>query len=42
MDDVRQTALSKLGLHYATESQIGYYNADDESYVRQYTDINGK
>lgn len=42
MDDVRQTALSKLGLHYATESQISYYNADDESYVRQYTDINGK
>lgn len=42
MDDVRQTALSKLGLHYATESQIEYYNADDESYVRQYTDINGK
>ncbi|MGN0363829.1 MAG: hypothetical protein ACI4ET_13455 [Bilifractor sp.] len=39
MDDVRNTALNKLGMHYATESQIRYYNADDESYVRQYQSV---
>ena len=41
MEDVKDTALNKLGLHYATESQIRYYNADDESYVRQYEKIGG-
>ena len=41
MDDVRQTALTTLNLHYATESQIRYYDANDESYVRQFTDIDG-
>ena len=41
MEDVKETALNKLGLHYATESQIRYYNADDESYVRQYEKIDG-
>ena len=41
MEEVKETALNKLGLHYATESQIRYYNADDESYVRQYEKIGG-
>ena len=36
MEEIKETALNKLGLHYATESQIRYYNADNESYVRQY------
>ncbi|MDO4621806.1 MAG: hypothetical protein Q4B22_02530 [Eubacteriales bacterium] len=39
MDDVRSTALDKLGMHYANESQIYYYNINDESYVRQYERI---
>ena len=39
MEAVKNTALNKLGLHYATESQIRYYNADDESYVRQYENV---
>ena len=39
MEDVKKTALHELGLHYATESQIRYYNADDESYVRQYEQV---
>ena len=41
MEDVKETALNKLGMHYATESQIRYYNADDESYVRQYEKLGG-
>ena len=39
MEAVKETALNELGLHYATESQIRYYNADDESYVRQYENV---
>ena len=41
MEEVKETALTKLGMHYATESQIRYYNADDESYVRQYEKLGG-
>jgi cell division protein FtsL len=39
MDDVRDAALNRLGMHYATESQIRYYESDDENYVRQYEDL---
>ena len=39
MEAVKDKALNELGLHYASESQIRYYNADDESYVRQYEDV---
>lgn len=42
MDDIRKTALDKLGLHYAEEAQIRYYNTDDESYVRQYQNVDKK
>jgi len=39
MEAVKDRALNELGLHYASESQIRYYNADDESYVRQYENV---
>ena len=39
MEAVKDAALNRLGLHYASESQIRYYNADDESYVRQYENV---
>ena len=39
MEAVKERALNELGLHYASESQIRYYNADDESYVRQYENV---
>ncbi|MDY2838677.1 MAG: hypothetical protein SOT60_12200 [Bilifractor sp.] len=42
MDDVKDTALNKLNMHYATESQIRSYNAEDESYVRQYQSLSGE
>ena len=41
LEEIKDTALNKLGLHYATESQIRYYNADNESYVRQYRSVTG-
>lgn len=39
LSEIRKTALEKLGMKYPDESQIRYYNADDNSYVRQYTDV---
>ncbi len=39
IEDVRDTALNKLGMHYASESQIEYYDSDNESYVRQYESV---
>ncbi|MCF0145993.1 MAG: hypothetical protein HUJ73_05350 [Eubacterium sp.] len=42
LEDVKKAALGRLGLNYAKESQIRYYNADDESYVRQYTDVGSR
>ena len=39
MGAIKDKALNELGLHYASESQIRYYNADDESYVRQYENV---
>ncbi len=39
LEDVKAAALNRLGLHYATESQIQYYNAAENSYVRQYQNL---
>lgn len=39
LEEIKQYALNKLGMHYATESQIKYYNTDENSYVRQYADV---
>ena len=39
MEEVKDAALNKLGMHYAAESQIRYYDADDDCYVRQYESV---
>ena len=40
LDEVRETAMTKLGMHSAREEQIRYYRADDAgSYVRQYQEV---
>ncbi|QOV20224.1 hypothetical protein INP51_04540 [Blautia liquoris] len=39
MDKVKEAALNRLGLQYADESQVRYYNIDQEGYVRQYSDV---
>mgnify|MGYP000978762171 CR=1 len=39
MDKVKEAALDRLGLNYADESQVQYYDVDREGYVRQYSDV---
>lgn len=40
LDEVRATAIDKLGMHNASETQIRYYSPDDTgSYVRQYQEV---
>ena len=39
LEDVKDAALNRLGMHYATASQIQYYDTTENSYVRQYQDV---
>ncbi|MBQ9321698.1 MAG: hypothetical protein IJ239_05015 [Eubacterium sp.] len=39
MDEVRDAAINRLNMHYPSESQIRYYSTDENSYVRQYTNV---
>jgi hypothetical protein len=39
IDDVREAALGRLGMHYPSEEEIRYYSTQDGSYVRQYQDV---
>lgn len=41
LEDIRDTALNKLGLQYASESQIRYYTIDNDGYVSQYREVSG-
>lgn len=36
---IKDVAINELGMKYATEDQIVWYNIDDCSYVRQYSDV---
>ena len=42
LDQVYQIATGKLGMVYADESQIIYYNSSNDDYVRQYESIPNK
>ena len=39
LEDVKKAARNRLGMHYATESQIIYYDTTENSYVRQYQNV---
>lgn len=39
LDEVRNIALTELGMSYAKESQIIYYSVDDDDYMNQYGEI---
>ena len=39
MEQIKNDAINRLGLHYAAESQIVYYDTSGSSYVRQYQDV---
>ena len=38
-DYIRDVAVNKLGMKYATEEQIVWYNTDDSYYMKQYRDV---
>lgn len=41
MDTIKEAALNRLGLKYADESQVQYYDTKGNDYVRQYADVPG-
>lgn len=38
-DHVRDVAINKLGMKYATEDQVVWYNTESDGYVRQYEEV---
>ncbi len=36
---IRDTAINELGMNYATEDQIMWYNTDGNRYIRQYEEV---
>lgn len=39
LEAVKQTAMTQLGMKYASDEQIIYYSVKDSDYMNQYTDI---
>lgn len=39
MEDVKDAALNRLGMHYAGADQVQYYSLSQDSYVRQYKEV---
>ena len=39
LEAIREAAMDRLGMEYAEESQIQYYDTDGSSYVRQYQEV---
>ncbi|MGI6094222.1 MAG: hypothetical protein ACOYBL_02205 [Lachnospiraceae bacterium] len=39
LEKIRETAITKLGMNYATEEQVVQYSTKGNSYVRQYQDV---
>lgn len=42
LEAVKKTAMTQLGMTYASDDQIIYYSVDDSDYMNQYADIPGK
>ena len=38
-DHIKDVAINKLGMTYATEDQVIWYNIEDSGYVRQFRDV---
>lgn len=36
---IKDIAINKMGMKYATEEQIVWYNTDDSCFIRQYADV---
>ena len=39
---IRKTAIEKLGMKYAAEDQIVWYNTEDSRYMQQYANVPSK
>lgn len=39
MNHIRDVAINKFGMKYATEDQVIWYNGEDNGYVEQYRDV---
>ena len=39
LEDVKNAAINRLGMHYPDSEHMRYYTLTDDSYVRQYTDV---
>ena len=39
LEDVKDAALNRLGMHYAEADQVQYYSLDQDSYVRTYQEV---
>ncbi len=39
LEDIKEAALTRLGMHYADAGHIRYYSVEDDSYVRQYREV---
>ena len=39
LEDVKDAALNRLGMHYAQADQVRYYSLQTDSYVRQYQEV---
>ena len=39
LEGIKETAINKYGMHYATQDQIIWYNADNSGYARQYQKV---
>lgn len=39
LEQIRETAINRLGMVYPTEGQVVYYNLTQSDYVRQYRDV---
>lgn len=41
LNEIKQEAMGKLGMVYASEDQVAYYNMEDTDYMMQYEEIPG-
>ena len=39
LESIKETAINQYGMHYATQDQIIWYNADNSGYARQYQKV---
>ena len=41
LNEIKEKAMGELGMVYASEDQVAYYNMEDTDYMMQYEEIPG-